>query len=148
MEGKAVVLYKAFLLEPLHIVPYAVLVIFLIIVGLDRVQQIEVKISRAGPLQTDPELSLAFFLIRGHEKRVDLGGQRETVSGIAVHKGLFGCFLGSAVLSVDESRVKISEPRFHEHIYHCLGLFDIDPVRLAGHCGKAHQSKSQFGGVQ
>ena len=138
---------QPFLLETLHIVPDPILVIFLIVVGLQRMQKIEVKISRAGPLETDPELSLALLFIGRHKKRVDLGRQRIAVSGIAVHQRFFGRFLRRAVLAVYEGCVKIRQARFHEQVDHFFGLLDVDHVRIAGHGRKPHKSKSQLGGV-
>ena len=63
VEGETVMLYKSLLLKSLHIVPKAVFIVLFIIIDLQRVQQIEVKISRAGALEADPELPLTFFFI-------------------------------------------------------------------------------------
>ena len=112
------------------------------------VQKIEVKISRARPLQADPELSLALLLVSGHQKGVDLGGQRIAVPGVAVHQRGLGGLLRGAVLAVYKCGVKIGQARLHEHIHHLFGLFNINGVRLAGHDGKAHQAESQFGRIQ
>ena len=73
MEGEAPVPDQPLFLLLLHEVPDAVFIIFFIIVPLEGVEQIEIEIPGAGPLQAGIELLLRAGLIMALQPCAEFG---------------------------------------------------------------------------
>ena len=132
-----------FLLLP-HKVPEVVLVIGLVISGLKGVEEVVVKIPRAGALQAGGKLLLSALFIVGPHPGAQLGGQGVALPGIAVHQGSLGRPLGSAVV-VDIGGVEVGLPGGHELVHHLLDLLKVNVPLFV--LGQPHQAKTQLGGV-
>ena len=86
VEGKTQVADQSlFLLLP-HKVPEMQLLITLVVVFHQRMQQVVIEVSRAGPLQTGGKLLACGLLCRGHHG-VQLGGKGKAVPRMALYQG-------------------------------------------------------------
>ena len=140
MEGKAHVLDEALGFLFLGEIPQVELVIPGIVVFHQGMEQVVIKVFRAGTLQAGLELLLRGLLRRRHGG-VDLGGQGIAFPGIAFHQRLAGGVFRS---QVDIGGIKIGEPGFQEQVHHLLHLFHINAQALPG---QTHQSEAQLGSI-
>ena len=124
VERKPEVADLSFLLLFLHKVPEVIILIEMRSVLAEVVKQIIVEVACSGaPQRCLKHLLRLLFTLR--EKGRELGGEIETVSGIAVHQRLLHRGLRLSVV-VTVSRIKIIIAAFHEQIDHLLHGFDID----------------------
>ena len=143
VEGKAYMPHQA--LTPLLQKPVEAVILFIdrVAVGLDAMQQIIVEILRAGQLQL--LLKDAVAVLKGVDKvAVELGGQRETIPGPAVHQRGLDRPLGLKAV-IRDGRVEIGEASFQEKVHHSLELFQIDALFIVGvQQGKPHQAEAKI----
>ena len=142
VEREAPVPDPARLLELLHIIPDAVLVVFPVGAALDRVEQVEIEVSRSGPLEALVELPLrALLVVTSRRGGVELGRDR-----VAVPWNPFGQRFPHRLLRspavVDVRGVEVSPSGLQKRVGHADGLFDVDaPVRVLR---QAHQPEPEL----
>ena len=126
-------------------VPKAVILVDRSIGPLQRVQQVEVEIPRAGALKACKELLLRRGFVRVSHESVQFRGQRIALPGIPVrHRGLERRLAQPSVVNI--GRVKIGSAGRQEKVCHLTNLRNVDAaVRILG---KAHQPEAEPERVQ
>ena len=139
VEGETVILNESLLFKFLNIVPDVELVVFLIVAPLQRVQQIVVDITRAGPLKRCSKFSLCGFLVLNHIVAHQFACKGVAVPRIALDQSLLDGLFRSRI---SKCGVEICAARFHEQIDHVRGLRNINASVFQFR--KPHKSESQF----
>ena len=140
MEREAVMADQAFLLDFLNEIPESEAVISVHIFLAQGVQQVEIKITRAGPFQTGTQLCLCFFGILAEAfSGIEFCSQIIAVPGMPLYQCLTGGFFRAFV---NISGIKISAAGRQKGVCHTGGLLDIDAAVFQ--TGQTHQAESQF----
>ena len=138
VERKPEVADLSFLLLFLHKVPEVIILIEMRSVLAEVVKQIIVEVACSGaPQRCLKHLLRLLFTLR--EKGRELGGEIETVSGIAVHQRLLHRDLRLSVV-IAVGCVKIIITAFYEQIDHLFHGFDIDFLFLHR---QTHETEAQ-----
>ena len=117
VERETVMLDEALRLEFFYELPDVVFVVFGEVLILQRMQEIEIKISRTGPLKARIELLLCRLLVSALHPGIELGRKEVILSGVSVHERLLDGLLGLSHI-VHICGIEISAPCFQEHIHH------------------------------
>ena len=146
VEGKADVPDHTLFLLLLQPGKAVQLFVDLVVLGAHVVQQVVVKIPRAGLFQLGVE-DLVPILQRMDEARMQFVRQGEAVPRMAAGQRLLDGVL-ALERTIHPGRVKVGEPPFEEDVHHLPGLPDVDAARIVGvRQRQPHQAEPQFFGI-
>ena len=139
VEGEADVLGLALGLHLLHKVPGPQLIGLPGPLGAHGVEQVEVVVFQAGPLQGGVQ-NLLELLVGLLVPQGQFRSALEAVPGVAVHHGLFQGHLAFAA-DVHIGGIEVGEALAHKGIHHLFGLVHVDLVAVHG---QAHEAEAQL----
>ena len=123
MEGEAVMTDQALCLELLYEIPEMVIIVFLDVAALQRVQQIVIEITGAAAIQADLDLLLGCFLAVDVRRAHQLAGDSIGFAGITLDQRFLHRFLAAGV---HIGGIEIGAAGFDEAVDHDLDLFNVD----------------------
>ena len=140
MEGETVMPYQSFFFQSFHVIPDAILVIFVLVALIYAMKEIKVEITRSCAFEAHLYLVLRFLFALGREVRsIEFVGQIITITGITVAERGFGSSLRALIYICG---VKILAASFDKGIHHPLSLIQVD-ILCAFNSRQTHHTEAQ-----